>query len=57
MTVYEKTKHALERADKLGGKTATNCIAEIEGSALAQAENLMPINRRTVIPYGVHLYL
>ena len=40
MTVYEKTKHALERADKLGGKTATNCIAEIEGSALAQAEKL-----------------
>ncbi|MBP1550874.1 MAG: hypothetical protein J6C04_01205 [Oscillospiraceae bacterium] len=40
MTVYEKTKQALERAEKLGGKSETNCVAEIDTTALLTAQQL-----------------
>lgn len=40
MSIYEQTKQALERAEKLGSKTGVNCIAEIDATALEQAEAL-----------------
>jgi len=40
MTAYERTKQALERAEKLGGKSATNCVAEVDTTALFTAQQL-----------------